>query len=62
MYFTVKLGKVTAKKLFPLVILNESIQSVLRYSKKEKMGEYQPFKHLMSHVNVHGEMTFVFYS
>lgn len=39
MYFTVKLGKVTAKKLFPLVILNESIQSVLRYSKKEKMGE-----------------------
>lgn len=38
-HFTVKLGKVTAKKLFSLVILNASIQSLLRYSKKQRMEE-----------------------
>lgn len=38
-YFTVKFGKVTAKKLFSWVILNASTQSMLRYSKKQRMGE-----------------------
>lgn len=38
-HFTVNLGKETAKKLFSLVILNASVQSPLRSSKKQRMGE-----------------------